>query len=60
MPEYHVIPNEYEVSRLMKEYGLSKQQVKKDVATVRNWMLTQPHLPKFPESKNGNYLYDGY
>lgn len=56
MPEYHVIPNEEEVKRLKKEYGLTKDQITKDVATVRNWMLTQPHLPKFPESKNGNYL----
>ncbi|XP_060881508.1 alpha-tocopherol transfer protein-like [Metopolophium dirhodum] len=52
MPEYHVIPNEEEVKRLKKEYGLTKDQITKDVATVRSWMLTQPHLPKFPESKN--------
>lgn len=55
MPEYYVIPNESEVNRLTKEYGLIKEQVNKDVATVRNWMVTQPNLPKFPESKNGNY-----
>lgn len=57
MPEYHVIPNEEEVKRLKKEYGLTKDQITKDVATVRSWMLTQPHLPKLPESKNGNYIY---
>jgi len=55
MPEYHVIPNEEEVKRLQKEYGLTKDQITKDVAMVRSWMLTQSHLPKFPESKNGNY-----
>jgi len=63
MPEYHVIPNEEEVKRLKKEYGLTKDQITKDVATVRCWMLTQPHLPKLPESKNGNHLslhYNGY
>jgi len=57
MPEYYVIPNEDGVKKIMKEYGLSKDQIDKDVATVRDWMLTQPHLPKFPESKNGNYLF---
>lgn len=56
MPEYYVIPNEDGVKRLMKEYGLTRDQINDDVATVRNWMLTQPHLPRLPESKNGNYL----
>ncbi|CAH1716271.1 alpha-tocopherol transfer protein-like [Aphis gossypii] len=52
MPEYYVIPNEDGVKRLMKEYGLTRDQINDDVATVRNWMLTQPHLPRLPESKN--------
>jgi len=50
-----VIPNEDEVKKLYKEYGMTEDQVKRDVARVRKWMLSQPHLPVFPESKNSNY-----
>lgn len=53
MSEYLVIPNEVEEDRLFKHYNMTKEQVKKDVAIVRKWMLTQPNLPVFPESKNG-------
>lgn len=57
MPEYLAIPNEQEVDRLFKAYDMTKEQVKRDVAVVRKWMSSQPHLPEFPESKNGNYSY---
>lgn len=56
MPEYLVIPNEYEERRLFKSYDLTSEQIKIDVAVVREWMSSQPHLPKFPESKNGKLL----
>lgn len=55
MSEFLGIPNENEVKRLYQEYGMMEDQVKRDVALVRKWMLTQPHLPVFPESKNSNY-----
>jgi len=55
MQEYLVIPNVQEENRLFNDYDMTKEQVKRDVAIVRKWMLTQPHLPEFPESKNGNY-----
>lgn len=53
MPEYLVIPNDYEVDKLLKEYDMTKEEVKSDVAIVRKWMLSQPHLPVLPDSKNG-------
>lgn len=56
MSEYLVIPNEDEEERLFKQYNMTKERVKKDVAIVKKWMLTQPHLPEFPESKNSNYI----
>lgn len=52
MPDYLTIPNEAEVKKLYKEYGMTEDQVERDVARVRKWMLSQPHLPVFPESKN--------
>lgn len=55
MSEFLVIPNEFEEQRLFESYALTKDQIKKDVAVVRDWMSLQPHLPKFPESKNGKY-----
>ncbi|XP_025203008.1 alpha-tocopherol transfer protein-like [Melanaphis sacchari] len=62
MPEYYVIPNQDEVKRLIKEYGMKKEEINKDVVTVKNWMLVQPHLPKFPESKNDelSFWIEGY
>lgn len=57
MPEYLVVPNEQQIERLFKEYGMTNEQVKRDVAIVRKWMLSQPHLPEFPESKNGNFFF---
>lgn len=55
MPEFLVIPNEFEEQRLLKNYDMTKEQIKKDVAVVRDWMSSQSNLPKFPESKNGKY-----
>lgn len=54
MPEFLVIPNEHEEIRLLKDYGMTKEQIKTDVSNVRKWMQSQPHLPEFPESKIGN------
>lgn len=54
MSDYLVIPNESEENRLFKEYGMTKDQVQKDVAYVKKWMMTQPHLPEIPESKDGS------
>lgn len=56
MSEFLVIPNEFEEQRLLKNYDLTKEQIQKDVLVVRDWMSSQPHLPKFPESKNGKYI----
>lgn len=57
MPEYLVIPNEQEADKLLKEYDMTNENIKSDVAIVRKWMLTQPHLPVLPESKNGNITF---
>ncbi|XP_050535767.1 uncharacterized protein LOC126902484 [Daktulosphaira vitifoliae] len=56
------IPVSKEVDRLYSEYGMNKDQVKADVANIRKWMLTQPHLPIFPEEKSEelNYQIEGY
>lgn len=57
MPEYLVIPNEQEVDNLLIEYNMTHENIKSDVAIVRKWMLSQPHLPVLPESKNGIINY---
>lgn len=48
-----VLPNEHEENRLFVKYNMTNAQVKRDVAVIRQWMLTCSNLPKFPESKNG-------
>lgn len=60
MTELLVIPNEREEARVFKEYGMTEEQVKTDVAAIRQWMLLQPYLPEFPDSKNGNYTHGDY
>lgn len=55
MTERLIIPKECEVDRIFKDYNMTKEQVKQDVANIRKWMQSQPYLPEFPESKNGNY-----
>lgn len=48
-----VLSNEFDENSLFKEYNMTNTQVKKDVAIIRKWMLTQQNLPELPESKNG-------
>jgi hypothetical protein len=55
MPEFLVIPNKYEETRLFKDYNMNKEQIKDDVSNIRKWIISQPHLPEFPESKNGKF-----
>lgn len=60
MSEYLAIPNKSEEHKLFEEYGMTNDQVQKDVAIVKKWMMTQPNLPEFPESKNGHYYQIEY
>lgn len=57
MAEYFILPNELEENKLFEQYNMTTAQVKNDVSVIRRWMLTQPNLPEFPESKNGNHPY---
>uniref|UniRef100_A0A2S2QXJ0 Alpha-tocopherol transfer protein-like n=1 Tax=Sipha flava TaxID=143950 RepID=A0A2S2QXJ0_9HEMI len=62
MPEFLVIPNKYEETRLFKDYNMNKEQIKVDVSNIRKWIISQPHLPEFPESKNDeiNFWIEGF
>ncbi|XP_050435849.1 alpha-tocopherol transfer protein-like [Adelges cooleyi] len=62
MSELLILPNSQEVANLYHEYDMNQSQVKRDVANIRKWMTTQPHLPEFPESKNDeiNFWIEGF
>lgn len=52
-----ILPDPEAVRKLMVEYNMTPQSVRRDVAHIRQWMEKQPHLPRIPSSKDGIKFY---
>ncbi|XP_065222293.1 alpha-tocopherol transfer protein-like [Planococcus citri] len=55
-------PDPEGVKNLFKEYNMTPEIVRRDVAHIRQWMVKQPHLPRIPASKEEeiNYWIEGF